>query len=112
MTRTFVCFIEDNEWEGERWAFWLQVEGNEDQLEYLFTLLFKYADNLSETYILDLGDRESEHAVDRMVQRGQSGYMNSDNKVVGDMVIPEFKDWEDLDRALHKGGIEKFFREA
>ena len=35
----FMKFQEDNQWEGEIWYSWLQVDGNEDELDNLEYLL-------------------------------------------------------------------------
>lgn len=105
----FVPFTEVNDWEGETWTFWLQLEGNERELVSLKELISKY--ELHEEYNLDLNDIESEEAVDRMVSRAQCGYMSSDNKVSGRFVCPEDSSSTSLDEDLYKGGITDFFKE-
>lgn len=108
----FVPFVEKNDWEGETWTFWLQLDGNEDELVRLYELV---SDN--ETYELDLCDIESEEAVDRMVDRADVGYYYSDNKVSGRFICPDIdgswatdrQEW--LDNKFYKGRIEDHFRE-
>lgn len=107
--RTFVPLTENNDWESETWIKWLQVEGNEDELEYLYTVLHKL--EATEQYELDLNDRESEEVVDRIVARATVGYDYSDQKIVGKLTLPDIQDQEDLDGALYKGHIEKLFKE-
>lgn len=106
----FVPFFEENEWEGETWTFWLQLDGNEDELVRLYELLSD-----QETYTLDLNDVESEEAVDRIVSRAYVGYYHSDNKVTGKFVCPEntsgFAHSEFLDDKFYKGRIEDHFQE-
>lgn len=107
---TFVPLVEHNEHEGETWTQWLQVEGNEAELEYLYTVLFKLDDN-GESYELNLDDRESEEVVDRMVARATVGYAYSDSKVTGRLSLPQIDSREGLDDVLYKGRIEDYFRE-
>lgn len=110
MVLTFVPLVENNEHEGETWSQWLQVEGNEVELEYLYTVLFEL-DEFDLPYTLDLNDRESEEVVDRMVARADCGYGLSDSKLTGNLVMPEIKTIEQLDDVLYKGQIEKHFKE-
>lgn len=110
-SKRFVPFVEENDWEGETWTFWLQLDGNEDELVHLYELLSD-----QETYTLDLNDVESEDAVDRIVARAGVGYFHSDNKVTGRFVCPQpTGDWgnrqEFLDDKFYKGRIEDHFRE-
>lgn len=35
MTRKYVPIVEDNEWEGERWRFYIPLKGNEEDLARL-----------------------------------------------------------------------------
>lgn len=110
MLRTFVPLVENNDWEGETWTQWLQVEGNEHELEYLYTVLHKL--EATEQYDLNLDDRESEEVVDRMVARATVGYNYSDEKVTGLLSLPQIGTQEELDDVLYKGRIESFFREG
>lgn len=110
MTKTFVPLVEHNDHEGETWTQWLQVEGNEDQLEYLYTALFRL-DEAEDSYQLDLDDRESEEVVDRMVARARCGYTWSDSKVTGRLSLPNITTLEELNDVLYKGNIEDYFKE-
>jgi hypothetical protein len=107
----FVPFTEENDWEGETWTFWLQLDGNEDELVQLHELTHE-----SETYHLSLNDIESEETVDRMVRRAKVGYMYSDNKIVGKFLCPDstgvgLTQEELLNGHFYKGGIRDHFRE-
>jgi hypothetical protein len=103
---TFVKFRETNDHEGETWVFWLQIEGNEDELDLLgYTL-----DELS----TDPEDREwalypevvlTEHDVDVLITHTGHGYMSHHNKVIGSLRVPN---GFNIDR-LYKGGIKKLF---
>jgi hypothetical protein len=111
-SKRFVPFTEENEWEGETWIFWLQLDGNEDELVRLHELTYE-----SDTYHLNLDDIESERTVDRMVRRAEVGYMYSDNKVTGRFLCPELTTKEHLrlnevlNDLFYKGGIQTYFRE-
>lgn len=101
----FVRFTENNDWEGESWNFWLQVDGNQDQLKRLKEL----ADETCGVYELDLDETRTEDYVDLRVKDAWSGYNCSDNKVVGTLQdLPEVVDW-DYDDPFYKGRIEEFF---
>lgn len=104
---TFARFVEESIWEGETWTFWIQVEGNENALSQLEELTLPLND-----YTLDLDETETEAAVDVLVKYADvdEGYFVSDTKLIGRLVIPEAVavNQEALDRALYKGGIQKF----
>lgn len=104
----FVRFCEVNDHEGEEWYFWLQLDGNEDELyglEQLLTIEHPEGD----LYSLHLGDEEPEETVDKLVEYAARGYYESHNKVTGRFVCPAYLG-EDAER-LYKGGICDFFRE-
>ncbi len=114
----FVRFDETNEHEGETWTFWLQVDGNEDQLDKLWNLLIEANKNPDdddeeyEEFAYDLSDRAEEtvfeHDVDVLVKRAAgNGYMAAHHKVVGKFTCPDsLGDGAD---DLYKGKIRKLF---
>lgn len=102
----FVEFTEYNDHEGETWAFWLQVNGNEDELN-------KFAEQLDEEDLeeqFSLNDTTlDEHDVDVLVKHGGGGYMNNHTKVTGVFRLVSYDDIL-LDDVLYKGGIRDFFK--
>lgn len=106
----FVRFVEENEWEGETWTFWLQLDGNEDELVRLHELLSD-----QDVYTLDMNDVEAEESVDRICSRAQCGYYYSDSKVTGRFLCPELPSAltpnGGLDDLFYKGRIEDHFKE-
>jgi len=98
MTR-FLQYWEINEHEGERWRFWLQLDGNSEAINLLEGLIHD-----DESYLLT-DETASEEEVDILVKWSDSGYMQNENKVTGRLVVPEDFD-ED---ALYKGGIRHLF---
>ncbi len=102
----FVEFIEYNDNEGEPWRFWLQYDGNEEQLEKLSDLL---AD--SDDYNLHLNVVASESEVETLVRYTQSGYFNYENMVTGKLTTPEPNRNDPDDDPLYKGGIRDYFKE-
>lgn len=107
----FVPFTEENEWEGETWTFWLQLDGNEEELVRLYELLSD-----QETYTLDLNDAEDEASVERICNRAGVGYFLSDQLIMGKFTCPDKDDYnvEDgryLDEMFYKGRIERYFKE-
>jgi len=114
----FVRFNETNDNEGETWTFWLQANGNEDQLDKLWNLLIDAAknpddeDEEDEDFAYDLSDRRevtlSEYDVDvRVKHAAGEGYMAAHHKVVGKFTCPDsLGDGAD---DLYKGKIRKLF---
>jgi len=114
----FVRFNETNDNEGETWTFWLQANGNEDQLDKLWNLLIDAAknpddeDEEDEDFAYDLSDRNemtlSEYDVDVLVKHAAGeGYMAAHHKVVGKFTCPDsLGDGAD---DLYKGKIRKLF---
>jgi len=104
---TYVRFIEHNDWEGESWNFYLQVEGNENALLRLEEML--PADN--EDYELDLTVPYTKKLVKTLVKHSRTGYMRYHNRVDGvlDIDLLDSIDWEDGPAPFYKGGIKDFF---
>lgn len=111
-TRTmFVRFHEINEHEGADWDWWLQVDGNEDELAHLGELL-RNGELLAEDdedaepwHELHMEDVEPESVVDKLVQYAAEDYYALHNKVVGTFTCPETLAGD----RLYKGGIKQFF---
>jgi hypothetical protein len=109
----FVKFTEENDWEGETWRFYLQLEGNEEALDELTLLVEKMENWGEESYSLDLDPLEEEE-VDILVKHSDSGYMDYHQKVEGFLEIPDNANElseEDLFSLFYKGGIRKLFEE-
>lgn len=105
---TFVKFEENNDHEGETWVFWLQVEGNEQEIDRLETILAD-ADEQEEYALYE--DRLDEHDVDVLVAHAGRGYYNYHNKLTGTLELPGLGDpkAKDLDDLFYKGGIKGYF---
>lgn len=116
MASNYVKFEEENDHEGETWTFWLQLDGNTDQLDKLGGLIEQYeeARGSDSEYQLDTEVRLSELEVDTLVAYAGSGYMRYHHKVVGVLTVPDGLLAEDeygknLD-SLYKGGVKKLFK--
>lgn len=105
--RRFVKFVEHVHWEGETWVSWLQVDGNEDQIDKLWNLLIDAGEGYEgeEDFPFELSDRDeemlTEEYVDVLVKHAEQ------SKVVGTFVCPDSLD-EDC-RLIYKGQISKLF---
>lgn len=112
MTETmFVRLHEENDWEGERWNWWLQVAGNEVEISKLLGLLRKaeIEEEFDLPFKLHPQDVEPESVVDKLVEYAVSGYNDSDIKVTGKFTCPEDLGY-DCDQ-LYKGGVNNFFED-
>jgi hypothetical protein len=107
----FVRLTEVNDWEGETWSFWLQYNGNEDDLRKLKEILEDQPETEDEDdeedfgFTLDLEDLVSEHIVNALVKYSSDGYFSDHNKVVGLLILPEGLTADDL----YKGKVRDFF---
>jgi hypothetical protein len=116
----YIRFIETCDHEGERWAFWLQRDGNEAALNELVEIISAAEDaaTVAEGYWEPayqlLGDIEPEAVVDKLVEYAESGYMDDVNKVDGRLDVTGLRnrDWESVFDLLYKGGIKAFFEVA
>lgn len=114
----FIRFVEVNESEGELWNFWLQVNGNEHQLEDLAELLLEATFDENGNPLTKDGlpfaledDYEDERIVDALVHYAdESGYMPTHQKITGKFTCPTNLG-ENLEK-LVKGGIKKFFTDV
>ena len=106
----FVEFVETNDNEGESWSFWLQLDGNEQELRKLAELLD--SDEFEECYSIDM-NAVPEHEVDIIVKHSGSGYMAYHNKVEGKFIFPESDDDKGFYYSVfYKGGIATYFKEV
>mgnify|MGYP001103003982 FL=1 len=108
---TFVRFEEYNDNEGETWNFWLQLDGNGEELDKLLNLLVDVEGECLEigrdlAYIFTT-NVEPEQIVDKLVEYAEEGYMPSHSKVTGKFTCPDDLG-ENADK-LYKGGIKDFF---
>lgn len=104
--RYFVELEETNDWEGETWSWWLQLDGNEDALRELGILLAD--DEWEEEYRLAYGEAVSEADVDLLALHSRSGYYPDHTKVTGILTLPADFRVDDL----YKGGIRDYYKEA
>ena len=114
----FVKFTEHNDHEGEDWVFWLQLEGNEADLETLAEFLEQF-DPDGESFELD-GTAVPEEEVDILIKHTGQGYMDYHNKVTGTMTLPEIDlervatddeaGYEWLQDNFYKGDIARCFK--
>jgi hypothetical protein len=118
----FIPLVEEIEWEGETWRFWLQVDGNEAELEKLRAVLAEiealYGDSEPRApFTLDPADAlQDEDFVDKVCALADGGYMAAHHKVTGVLTVP---DWPEpklfdsqVEQDLYKGGIRALFRET
>lgn len=114
----FVKFTEHNENEGEDWNFWLQLDGNEADIETLQEFLNQFDEN-GDYYELDLTP-VPESEVDILVKHTGQGYMDYENKVTGTLTLPDIdleavatdddKGYEWLNDNFYKGDIARSFK--
>jgi hypothetical protein len=110
----FVKFTEINDYEGETWNFWLQLDGNEAELRELQTWLNTFDDD-GEIYQLDMTP-VPESEVDTLVKHTDSGYMDTHNKIMGKFTCPQPSAAEEEDGYLwlndrfYKGDIAGYFK--
>lgn len=103
----FVKFTEHNDNEGEDWNFWLQLTGNEADLETLGEFLNKF-DEYGESFELDMTPVPEEE-VDILVKHTGQGYMDYENKVTGTFTCPKTEGYSDMFDELYKGDIARHF---
>ncbi len=113
----YVKFVEDNDHEGETWTFWLQLDGNEVEMDRLERVLDEYESRIEgdSEYMIDTGVELPEHDVDVLVEHGGEGYMANHTKVQGVLTVPDglIEDTDygpEIDR-FYKGGIKSLFVE-
>lgn len=105
----FVQFTEINDHEGETWHSWLQVDGNEEQLAKLRTLLAAAEEAAEYELEYTLTENvEPQYIVDKLVQYADCGYSRTHNKVTGEFTCPD--DLGANEELLYKGGVSDFFK--
>jgi len=107
----FIRLREMNDWEGELWNFWLQLDGNEDELAKLESLLAEQRRlGYDLPYHLHLTFPVPEDEIDALVEVAEDygGYYPRDMKVTGKFTCPD-EIGEEGD-ALYKGGIFRYFK--
>lgn len=108
MTTNYAKFTEVNDWEGETWHFWLPIEGNEDALDALHSVLD------TDEYELDLTP-VPEFEVDVLVKHTDTGYMAYHNKLAGTLTLTgddleKLEDTEGKVGFFYKGKISEYLR--
>ena len=109
----FIRFHEYCDWEGESWDFWLQLNGNEEEIQKLRALIEQAQEASGIVYDWPYTlteDTENEAVVDNLVKYSEEGYMLTHNKVIGALTCPE--DLGEHADKLYKGGIRDFFKKA
>lgn len=99
----FIKFRETCDWEGESWNFWLQLDGNEKEIEKLKELIKDRENYKIFDCVLDEKD------VDILVKKSDSGYLTYENKIVGKFSVDKIILNKNIDN-LYKGGIEDYFQ--
>ena len=99
----------------ENWVFWIQLEGNEEQLAYLDGLTWD--NHFKDIFSVDMNCVETEEAVDVLVRYATNSDYWSHSKLKGKLKLPrepkkKTVDWfkEYFYRNLHKGRIEKHIK--
>lgn len=108
----FVRFKEYNDHEGERWSWWLQVDGNTEELLKFEAMLdvLKDASEFDLDYTLYPEEIEPEEVVDKLVEYAEHNYYPVHNKVPGTFTCPP--DLGEDAYHLYKGGIVYYFKET
>lgn len=106
----FVRFQEYNDHEGETWNSWLQLDGNELDIEALAERLrlTQEDSDFDLDYTLHLTQVEPESVVDKLCLYAECGYGYSHSKVTGKFTCPE--DLGPDAEKLYKGRIRDFFK--
>lgn len=113
----FVKFTEHNDHEGESWHFWLQYDGNEEQLEELKTFLVDNDIEDNPGFELNMGEFVDESEVDILIKHSDCGYMDYQNKITGTFTMPVYTEdgladtaFEFADDNFYKGDIQRCFK--
>jgi len=105
--KNFVKFIEENDWEGETWNFYIPFKGNEEAIKKLAVRIRN-----SESYTL-VQTPISEKEVDILVKHDNfKGYMARENKLSGKLDFTDYpnKSTNGADDPFYKGDIEKYLK--
>lgn len=103
--KTYLDFVEHNDWEGESWHFYIPVAGNEEAIEKFKIIINAINETSGDEY--EIGkEMLKEEEVDTLVRFGGQGYYSNHNKLEGKLVIKKLqKALDDDDDPLYKGGI-------
>ena len=108
---TYKRFTEENDWEGEKWHFYIPVPGNEEALSKLEKLISEKG--YDDIYAFHK-EMFTEAEVDVLVKYSEQGYMPHHNKLSG---LLDYKsllkamDFVDEDKdPLYKGGIKEYVK--
>lgn len=106
---TYLRLTEHNDWEGETWDFFIQVDDNEEAIKVLREKITQ-----SEDFVLGT-DEMTDIEVDILVEKGnnESGYMARFNKVPGILDLDKIKEITfdpELGAGLYKGGIKDYIK--
>lgn len=109
--RRFVKLTEVNQWEGETWHWWLQLDGNTQELDKLAVFIERTSseDDDDDQYYLNMDKTRFEDEVDLLVEESDYGYSRTHNKVVGILNLGNLDLIDDAGQILRKGNIEEFF---
>jgi hypothetical protein len=103
----YIQLVENNEWEGETWHFYIPVAGNEKAIGALSTLIQLWDQDPEEPEYAISAKRLTEAQVDALVEYGSTGgYMAEHNKLAGRLDAEAIRDCGDL----YKGSIRDFMR--
>lgn len=114
---SYVKLTETNDWEGEQWAFYIPLTGNEDAIRELaagITAKTDPDDGDEAPYALDLTPIPGT-TVDLLVAHANDdeGYMAAHTKLAGRLVVGgvDLATIRDEDDVLYKGGIKNLMKE-
>ena len=105
--KKYIKFTENNDWEGESWNFYLELDGNEKEIKKLQELLTDYEIN-----DFALRNEFDESDVDILVKHTDSSYLHYENKIEGKFNIEKLEEEikKNKDNALYKGKICVYFK--
>lgn len=100
-----VAFIEENDWEGETWSFYISLEGNEDAIERL-------ADLVADLEQFDVSDPMSRDDAEVLCRHSKTGYMDFHTQCLDLQLdidsLEEHCESSSAEDILYKGGIEEY----
>jgi cobyrinic acid a,c-diamide synthase len=115
MNTRYLEFTEKNEHEGETWRYWLQVAGNEEELDKLREFVDSEQEKGDFPYTLGEGTVPPDE-VFALVKHTMCGYTYFENVCVGTFTMPEVVPFDpdndgepNDDDPFYKGGIKDCF---
>lgn len=97
----YVELVEDNDWEGERWSWWIPEHGNHAQLEYLRDLV---SANPGSGYKMGARLRATDLDTIELAAINDHGYFDRHNRLDGFLDVWGLTADNCMDE-LYKGGI-------